>query len=118
MTTESSEDSQVPVRLTYEKINEDLTSIPINETDVLFEEFAEASESEDEIEAGAGLDKVYERLEKFILFKSNLELENQQLKSDLSLNGLSPEFEVLESRVRSLQHFIDISKKFFSISNK
>lgn len=118
MTTESSDDSQMPARLTYEKINEDLRSIPINETDVLFGEFAEASDSEDEIQAGTGPDKVYERLEKFILFKSNLELENQQLKSDFSLNGLSSEFELLESRVGSLQHFIDISKKFFSISNK
>jgi len=88
---------------------EDLSSIPINELDILFEKF-----SDENLNEKSGND-LYERLEKFTLFKSNLELENQSLKSDFKLSDLNGEFEELDKRLGSLQNFIEISKKFFSI---
>ena len=117
-TEETAIDLQVPSRLTYDKVSEDLTSIPINQSDVLFEEFSGDSSEANEVEADSASAQLYNRLEKFILFKTNLELESQQIKSDFSLGSLNSEFEALENRLGSLQHFIDISKKFFSISRK
>ena len=117
-TEETAIDLQVPSRLTYEKVSEDLASIPINQSDVLFEEFSGDSSEANEVEADSASAQLYNRLEKFILFKTNLELESQQIKSDFSLGSLNSEFEALENRLGSLQHFIDISKKFFSISRK
>ena len=116
MSSEPSELPEPPRLLTYTKMVEDLSSIPINETDILFEKFAGDSPDADINSTTA--DQLYERLKKFILFKSNLALENQDLKSDFSLNNLGCEFEELENRLGSLQHFIDISKKFFSIDKK
>ena len=101
-----SERNQAP-RLTYAEMIEDLGSIPINETDVLFEKFGD--------EAGAASDELSERLEGLILFKANLELESEGLKSGFRLADLSDEFEALDKRLGSLQNFIEISKKFFSI---
>ena len=45
-------------------------------------------------------------------------MENQDLKSHFSLNNVGCEFEELENRLGSLQNFIDITKKFFSIDKK
>ena len=101
--------------LNYEKMIEDLSSIPINESDALFEAFTTQDRSEtDTIKTH----DIYDSLERFIIFKSNMELENHDLKSDFSLHGLNDEFESLEKRLGALQHFIDVSKKFFSINKK
>lgn len=103
-----------PTKLTYEKMIEDLSCIPINENDVLFSAFGNENNSSE----STAQNDLYERLEKFILFKSNLQLENDNLKSDFSLGDLNTEFESFENRLQALQHFIDISKKFFSINKK
>ena len=112
MSTHTTKSEQItsPPRLTYEQMIEDLSSIPINENDIVFKEFSENSDFEATI-----TDELYKRFEKFILFKENLELMNQNLKSDFSLNNLSEEFESLEKRLGSLQQFIDLSRKFISI---
>lgn len=115
MSSDSNENAdEKPCKLTYDKMIEDLSCIPINENDVLFRTFG----NEDSQNDATSQSDLYERLEKFILFKSNLELENENLKSDFSLGNLNVEFESFEARLASLQHFIDISKKFFSINKK
>ena len=105
-----------PSLITYEKMTEDLSNIPINESDVLFETFNDLEENESS--SSKYENTIYERLEKFILFKSNLELENQNLKSDFSINNLNEKFQSISDRLESIQHFIDVSKKFFSIDKK
>ena len=101
--------------LNYEKMIEDLSYIPINESDTLFEVFTTQDRSETD---HTKTHDIYDSLEKFVIFKSNMELENHDLKSDFSLNDLNDEFDVLEKRLSILQHFIDVSKKFLSINTK
>lgn len=108
-----STDSNESTVLTYSKLIEDLSSIPINEQDVLFEKFEDSDSEADETSISD--DQLYERLKNYILFKSNLKLETSDLKSDFSLNKLNEDFQSLDTRLVSLQHFIDISKKFYSI---
>ncbi len=91
--------------LTYDDMLNDLNSIQLNKSDVLFEVFADnvkTSTREDDLQ----LDELNSKLEKYTLFKSNL--------NDLSsLSNLNDEFDSLDKRLNSLQHFIDVSKKFF-----
>jgi hypothetical protein len=114
-----SNDLTTKFNLTYEKMNEDIGSIPINESDILFDVFASPDtngKSSHLANNKSADDYSYDNIEKLILFKTNVDLENQNLKSDFSLNNMTDEFESLENRLASLQHFIDVSKKFFSLN--
>ena len=101
-----------PEKLTYEEIISDLYSVPINKSDVLFERVNEPkSNSQD--------DELYKRIEKFILFKSNLEQEVEYEDQKNTITGnFEKEFDEIEEKLNKLQNFIDISEKFLSISNK
>ena len=101
-----------PAKLTYEEIIKDLCSIPINQKDVLFDK----SNTNDTKLAGDG--KFYEKIEKYVLINSNLELESENIDSDLSVQRLESEFEKIEEKLQKLQCFIEISEKFLSISNR
>ena len=98
-----------PSKLTYEQIVEDLSSIPINQSDVLFNLYKTENDKNT-------TDDYYPKLEKLLLFKANLEQENEKIVSELSLDNLNQEIETIDKRLNSLQHFIDISEKFLSIN--
>jgi len=112
----SSETEEViakPAKLTYEEIIDDLCSIPINKSDVLFDRMNENKQNTHEDA------ELYEKIEKYILFKSNLEQEAEHGEEENSLTGkLENEFDKIEEKLSKLQNFIDISEKFLSISNK
>lgn len=99
--------------ISYESMLTDLNSIPLNATDFLFEVFSSSQHSQKQDNVSTELNELNAKLEKYILFKSN---SIDTLKSDdiSSLNNLNNEFESLETRLNSLQHFIDVSKKFFN----
>ena len=99
-----------PAKLTYEDILSDLSSIPLNQKDVLFVKSDDSNTSAN--------DDLYEQVEKYTLFSSNLDREDQQIDSDLSIGKLDAEFDKIEERLQNLQNFIDISEKFLAISNK
>ncbi|CAF0881811.1 unnamed protein product [Brachionus calyciflorus] len=101
-------------KLTYEQIVSDLASIPLNENDVLFDskinfalENKDSKLSENE--------QFNKRLENLVIFKTNLEFENDKLGSELSLDSVNKDLDNLESHINSLQHFIEISRKFHSL---
>lgn len=94
-----------PAKLTYEQIVSDLSSVPINQADPLFNTTHELPVS-DEIE--------YDKLEKLIVFKSTL--ENEKTESDVSLERSTRDLDFLDKRIDTLQNFVDISKKFMTIS--
>ncbi len=102
-----------PCKLTYEKIVEDLSSIPINQSDVLFNLYETPSDTKHEKNTA---DDYYAKLQKLLLFKANLEQENEKIISELSLDNLNQEIETIDKRLNSLQHFIDISEKFLSMN--
>ncbi len=101
-----------PDKLTYEEIINDLYSVPINKSDVLFERVNETNSNSQD-------DELYKQIEKFILFKSNLEKEVEDEDEKNTLTGnFEREFDEIEEKLNKLQDFIDISEKFLSISNK
>jgi hypothetical protein len=102
-----------PSKLSYQQIVEDLSSIPINQNDVLFNLYDSTSNTKIEKDTA---DDYSAKLEKLLLFKANLEQENQKIVSELSLDNLNQEIETIDNRLNSLQHFIDISEKFLSIN--
>lgn len=107
-----------PQKPMLEQIVSDLSSVEINENDPLFdgtngEEIKQMSKN-DEDSAN------YDRLEKFVLFKLNLEtaenFEKNNNSSNLSLEYLKSDIELLDKHIGSLKNFIDISKKFLTIN--
>jgi hypothetical protein len=112
-----SESALKPV--TYEEMLNDLNSIQINKSDVLFEKFSTLRNQEtstNEAENEKDLIELNSKLEKYILFKPLNQMTNEPFKSDdeSSLNRLSNEIDSLEKRLSSFQHFVDVSKKFFN----
>lgn len=109
--------SQAP-KLTYEQIIEDLTSIPINEDDVIFSSKLNSilgkNESTNEL---TDEEIFYKRLENYVLFKANLESDDGKNKSELSLDSVTENLKSLETSIKSLQHFIEISEKLKSLKN-
>ena len=119
-----------PARLTFKQIVDDLASIPINQSDVLFEASLKpvsleledsSSQSEDDNEstaASTNIDTVHydEKLEKLLLFLTNLELESEQTNSDFSFSQFDQEVDSTEKRLDSLKNFIEVSEKFLSIN--
>ena len=112
MSTSTEKTLTKPVKLAYEDILNDLCSIPLNQKDVLFEKDNQMNELK------SNDNELYEKIEKYVLFNSNLDLEGQNIDSDLSIGKLDKEFEKVEHRLQNLQNFIDISEKFLSLSNK
>lgn len=101
-----------PEKPTCEEIEADLSLIEINERDVLFER---QSSSTNEIN-NSNKELEYKRLEKYILFKLNLESDNQKEDSNLSIESVSKDLDFIDKHIHSLKNFIDISKKFLSIN--
>ena len=103
--------------VSYEDMLNDLNSIPINKNDVLFEKFLPSHEETalNETENDKDVADLNSKLEKYIIFKSN-QIADRTLNSDdvSSINRLNDEFDSLEKRLNSLQHFVDVSKKFFN----
>lgn len=107
-----------PNKLTYEEIVSDLSLIPINEDDVLFEDIDETV-----LRKNLSSGELSDKLEKLYLFRMNIESNSLNQTDDKSkqndlfvLNNLNEDVRTLESRLNSLQHFIDISKKFLSLN--
>lgn len=105
------EDFEQSSKLTYQQMVEDLKSIPLNEDDVIFSskiksllEGIEKTESNDD-------DLFYKRLENYILFKSNLESNEEKQNSELSLDSVTRNIKSLENSIGSLQDFIKILEK-------
>ena len=94
-----------PNKLTHEQIVSDLSEIPLNQNDVLF------GEESDQLD-----DRLYSKLEKLVIFKSNLDLESDKMNSEFSPEALNKDLEGLDRHLNSLQHFIEISKKFLSLN--
>ena len=95
---------------------EDLVSVAGNQSDPLFELFQTDLDKNGKLRDLEN-NEIYEKLEKLFIFKSELKQKNiDNEKSSFSMHGLSEDIESLETRVNSLQNFIDISKKFFSIN--
>ncbi len=97
--------------ISFDKMLDDLNSIPINKNDILFEVFSSDIKTNtmnsDDNNTTNELNELNIKLEKYVLFKNDT-------KNLDSLNCLNNEFESLEKRLNSLQHFIDVSKKFFN----
>lgn len=112
----SSLSSRRPDKPTIDQIESDLASIGINENDALFNgpsgsEILKSKRSSLNPNDEDGT--FYERLEKYILFKLNLEtaVENKN-NSSLSLDYLNKDLDTLDKHIGSLKNFIEISKKF------
>ena len=117
MSLNLNESVKAPIQLTSDQIVSDLSSIPINDNDVLFNEEINTALLETNKKQSLDDNEIFfEKLEKLVLFKSNLTLDNEHLNSELSLDGLNRNLESLDKHINSLQHFIDISKKFLSIN--
>lgn len=112
-----------PAKPTIDQIESDLASIAINENDALFngprateslgtgsnDKLAAASSDSASYENAA----FYERLEKYVLFKLNLETGDENKNtSSLSLDYLNKDLDTLDKHIGSLKNFIEISKKF------
>lgn len=103
-----------PVKPSIEQIESDLASIEINENDVLFNgpkaaEILGKNKKDEADEDGT----FYERLEKYVLFKLNLESGDEtKTNSSLSLDYLNKDLDTLDKHIGSLKNFIEISKKF------
>lgn len=102
-----------PSRLRYEQILDDLNSISVNQTDVLFN--LEDANKQVDTDNSNNSESNYSKLEKLLLFKANLEADNENTNKD-SLSSLKKEIESVDKRLSSLQHFIEISEKFLSIN--
>lgn len=111
-----------PAKPTIDQIESDLASIAINENDALFN----GPRATENLGTGAN-DKLaassdtasyenaafYERLEKYVLFKLNLETgDENKNNSSLSLDYLNKDLDTLDKHIGSLKNFIEISKKF------
>ena len=110
--TETIEHIEKPPKLTYEDVIKDLCSIPINQKDVLFER------NDLNNEKSTKDSELFDKIEKYVLLNTELELENENEDSDLSTKKLEKNFEKIEEKLQKLQNFIDISEKFLAISNK
>ena len=103
--------------VSYEDMLKDLNSIPINKSDILFEIFSTKSSQETNDDDNVpDVNELNSKLEKYILFKTNqMASESFDKPNDTSsLDRLNDEFDSLEKRLNSLQHFVDVSKKFFN----
>lgn len=103
---------ETPRKPSREQIESDLASIEINENDTLF-----CSSLVKELETvQQHLDKEDDkRLEKFVLFKLNLE-SAEKSNSELSLDNVSRDLDELDRHIGSLKNFIEISKKFLQVN--
>lgn len=104
-------DVTVPQKPSIEEIENDLASIEINENDPLFD----SSNAKDVPVQDADKQFDYERLEKFVLFKINLESAEKH-NSTLSLDYLNKDLDELDKHIASLKNFIEISKKFLLVN--
>ena len=125
-----------PDKPTIDQIESDLASIEINENDALFNgpKAAEAIGKKKQIitsrqHLNDDNDEdatFYERLEKYILFKLNLETSSSTSSennkntniSSLSLDYLNKDLDTLDKHIGSLKNFIEISKKFLETNKK
>lgn len=113
----TSEAIKPPSKITYEQIVFDLSSIKLNEIDPLFDENSNSALERDKKDLNEN-EVFLDKLEKLVIFKSNLELSNEKLNSELCLESLNKNLESLDKHINSLQSFIDVSKKFLSINRK
>jgi hypothetical protein len=101
--------NEMPSKLTFDQLLSDLNKIPLNDSDVLFSLSRDLEQESSEL---------IEKLEKLVLFKTNIELENNnQVSSEFSVDCLNQNIDTLDKQLNSLQNFVDISKKFLSINN-
>jgi hypothetical protein len=98
------DNESLPFNLSYDNIINDLNSIPINETDILFEIFGND-------ESG---DVMYNDLAKIVKLKMNLEKQSEEAEATKNENIFSKELVNVENKLKSLQSFVDISKKILS----
>ena len=103
---------KLPERLSLDEIISDLSSIALNQQDVLFEDLSGVKEKEEERDEDALL---YDKLEKLVLLRA-VDQGNSAQKY-VKAREINQELESLEKRVESLQHFINLSKKFLSSQN-
>lgn len=103
---------KLPERLSLDEIISDLSSIALNQQDVLFEDLSGVKEEEEERDEDALL---YDKLEKLVLLRA-VDQGNSAQKF-VKAREINQELESLEKRVESLQHFINLSKKFLSSQN-
>jgi hypothetical protein len=129
MSQEQIELLRAPAKLIEQDMNDDIAEIPINQTDVVFEEFGDEvdqsirstnenddDDDEDEYDDGES-ENLFKRLESLFIFKSNFQLDKSDHSgSDQSLEKLESDLEKLDKHLNSLQSFVDISKKFLSIN--
>ena len=103
---------KLPQKLSLEQIISDLSSIALNQHDVLFEKQSGDEEREREREDEDEDAVLYGKLEKLVLLRAVDQGSSAQ--KYVEAREINQELESLEKRVESLQHFINLSRKFLS----
>ena len=100
-----------PQRLGIDDILEDISSIPPDQNDILFDK-SSLDLGEDRLNKEQK--QVYDRVEKYVLFNSKIELENSS-NLNSSIDKFDKDLDDIERKLELFENFIDVSEKFLSL---
>ena len=100
-----------PKRLGVDDILEDISSIPPDQNDILFDK-SSLDLGEDRLNKEQK--QVYDRVERYVLFNSKIELENSS-NLNSSIDKFDKDLDDIEKKLELFENFIDVSEKFLSL---
>jgi hypothetical protein len=111
------EKKNLPVKLSYPEVLDDLNTISINNQDILFKMTTRRDRDEyvlDVIESFAKLEKlaIFKANFKTISLKTSMPINSNNKNCQFSLKNLLVELDLLEGRLNALNKFLNISSKF------